>query len=186
MKQRLFLLAFFTLASTSAAFAGPLNANSIRYNSANGLRTMSGTPATNVQQALDSLSASISSLVGTSHPSTWSGEVSDVQTGTLRKSGITVTFHPTSSISGTWTSTPLNAFSPSEVLAGVGPQGVSGNWGGSYTIVGDSVLASDVTNPNGEMLSAGRSSVALARGAAIELIDPAYLPFSVTILHKSH
>lgn len=168
---------------TSSASAEPTTATKIHFRNSTELRTVIGKRASNVQEALDSLSSSVGALLG-KQKGTWVGSVYDVYSDAYRKSAITVTFKPSTPTSGSWTSSPFDVFSPSELFEGASPEGASGTWTGHYHIVGDLILASEIVNPESVTLSFGRSSFATAKSAELELIDTASVPSTVVILRK--
>jgi hypothetical protein len=100
---------------------------------------------------------------------------------------MTVTFTPSSSVTGTWTANPFSLCNPGLQLsdpAAAFDYSVRGTWSGDYRLIGDTVLTFEVTNPNGLVFDYGRTCEVEAIGSGLQVTETSSSPSSVIVLKR--
>lgn len=171
------------LLASSSAYAGPSTARRITYDNTNELLTPAGRSVHSVQQALDSLSQPLAAVLNKRGivATVWEGSLYDSRDNDLRRTPISVTFTRVTSDSGTWTSLPFNIFRPGDQLLS---SSVSGTWSGIYTIVGDTILATAIRNPNAELQTIGGALTGTMQGRKLTLRAANFDPPLVMVLGR--
>lgn len=127
---------------------------------------------------------------GLKRPGQWKGKVYSVVFGIRRVDAVEVTITPTSSSTGTWVSSPVNVFSPSDQLLDPDQTFIvdytkRGTWRGSYFLVADRIMATDIVMPSGSALGYGRSPQVGVDGDELVINETSSLPSAVTVLRRS-
>lgn len=130
-----------------------------------------------------------SSLVsrGLNKSTKWQGKTEDVFNGAQRKTSVSATFKPKSETAGTWESSPLNIFAPTDQLqdpeqTAEGEQTKRGKWAGKYLLIGNQIMISEIVAPNGNTLGFGRSALVSVSGTELRIHEVSALPNAVTLL----
>lgn len=168
-------------------------------------RSKTGLKSTTVQGAVDEIGVKLSKILsgnkltvaGYSSASlqetSWSGATTAVRGGALVRKDITATFTPTSETEGTWTSNPYNVFDAGSAFGSsqLGTDGLpytpAGTYTGSYKIIGNVLLAYQLTLPTGAssddaVTKAGYTAFVATRGNTITFTDTQTTPNAVTVL----
>jgi hypothetical protein len=188
-RATLLCLLLLGLGSRSAVAAPNLAAN-VRYQNKVGLTSPTGKSVKNVQEALDALGTPAAKLIaGTSlKPTTWSGNIFDVLTPTLRASSVSVTFHPRDGANGTWESSPYDVFNPGDELENPSnpdlPWAEKGTWTGNYHIIGDRIYLDGIVSPSGVSESRGLVAIISSARGKLQITETRYDPASTAILSK--
>lgn len=124
--------------------------------------------AATFQDLLGGIVTTSSVAMGASDESTWTGTTYGVNGNELRSSTSTVTFTPTTSTTGTWTSNPYNVFN---AMSGLIEMEQGGTYSGTYTIMGNYLLAYDVRFPDGTAPTRGYTANFEIQGNRIIVTD---------------
>lgn len=115
---------------------------------------------------------------GTLGATSWAGTIYDVCQNSLRTTAIEVTFTPADATTGTWTSTPYNAFNAGTVCTGA-----NGEYAGSYRVAENMIFAHAVTK-SGTATGTGYTALVEAHADTLRLLDTRTSPNLLTVLEK--
>jgi len=114
---------------------------------------------------------------------TWTGTAYDVCENEMRETSVTVTFTPTSSSEGTWTSSEINLFNAGLVCfsESVYPRGT---YSGSYKTIEDLIFVYNVQKPDESSTGVGYTALAKIRGNTITITDARTSPQVFSVLTR--